>query len=134
MTITSLSGLQDALSTGALSAGVSGLLVLLAPLINTIPGFRSNDSTRTVLMRILLYVLTVAAMLALAWTQNIVIPKSTLPTLLGAAAIGAGAMHLFYTSIKQQGATSTATSQPDALTLAQDAVQTAQALGTPASK
>lgn len=131
MNVSTLPAILDALSTGALSGVVSGLLVLFAPMIAVIPGFRPSDATRNTLMRVLLYVLTLGAIIGLAWSQHIVIAQSDWPMVLIAAGLGSGSVHLLYTGIKTRATTaaqtSTAAPAPDPLALATEAVNAVQA-------
>ena len=132
MNVTTLTGSLDALSTGALSGMVSGLLVLFAPVIAAIPGLRPTDGTRNTLMRVLLYLLTLAAVLGLAWSQNIVIARGDVPMVLIAVGLGSGTAHLFYTGVKSRvtaGAPAAAgAATPDPLALATAAAQAVRAL------
>lgn len=132
MNVTTLPGILDALSTGALSGVVSGLLVLFAPLIAAVPGLRPQDGTRTTLLRTLLYVLTLGAILGLAWSQGIVIARADVPMVLIAAGLGSGTAHLFYTGVKARATAPTATTAaaPDPLALATAAAASVQALSS----
>ena len=135
MNVTTLPGILDALSTGALSGVVSGLLVLFAPLIAAVPGFRPQDGTRSTLLRTLLYVLTLGAILGLAWSQGIVIARADVPMVLIAAGLGSGTAHLFYTGVKARATTAASTTAaaapaPDPLALATAAAASVQALSS----
>lgn len=79
-------GLPAVLSTGLVASLVSYLVSLFAPILGSVPGLRAEDASRTPLLRTLVYALNVAGLLALAWTQQIVITRALVPALLYAAA------------------------------------------------
>lgn len=103
MALDSLTGLPTVLVTGAVGAAVSALLSLFAPLLAQVPGFRSNDASRNALMRSLVFVLTLAGLVALAASQGITLPASMWPALILYAAGGAGFAHLVYSGAKASG-------------------------------
>jgi hypothetical protein len=104
MNIASVPALLDATVVAFVAGLVSGLLLLLDPLLRLVPGLRPEDATRSPLLRALLFLLTVAGLVGLAWTQGVVIPRADLPMLLLAATGGSGATHLVYTATKAKGA------------------------------
>src|SRR5258708_13857204 len=106
MNVSTLPAFLDTASIATITAAVSALLALLAPALSQVPGFRPNDGARSTLMRVLLYALTLGGVLALAWSQNVVIPKEMLPTLLVAVGGGDGLAHIFYTGVKSSAASS----------------------------
>lgn len=84
----------------AVAALVSALLAALAVPVASIPGFRPADSTRSTFMRGLVYVLSLAGIVAYAFLQGVVITRPEVLTLLLSLAGGTGFAHVVYASVK----------------------------------
>lgn len=100
-------GLPAVLTTGAVSAAVSALLSLFAPLLAQVPGLRASDASRNPLLRALVFVLTLAGLVGLAWSQGVALPQVMWPALALYAAGGAGFAHLLYVGAKTAASTNT---------------------------
>lgn len=89
MDVSNLPGLPAILAGSALviSQAVFGLLLLFAAPLAAVPGLRAGDGTRNAFLRSLVFLLNLAALVGLAWTQNVVIPRAALPALLATAAV-----------------------------------------------
>jgi len=109
MAIDSVTGLPAVLVTGAVGAAVSALLSLFAPLLVQVPGLRAADASRNALMRSLVFVLTLAGLVALAASQGIALPVAMWPALVLYAGGGAGFAHLVYTGAKASGSAASPT-------------------------
>ena len=136
MNVSTLPAILDVSTTAAIAAVVSGLLALFAPLLSAVPGLRPQDSTRSTLLRVLLFALNLGLLIGLAWTQNVIIPREMLPALLVAAGGASLGGHVFYTGVAKSGGASTSAAPavtPDALALATEAVAAAQAVSAPAA-
>lgn len=89
MDVSSLPQLPAVLAGSALviSQAVFGLLLLFQTPLASVPGLRASDGTRNAFLRSLVFVLNLSALVGLAWSQNVVIPRADLPALLATAAV-----------------------------------------------
>ena len=110
MPVSSLPGLPLLIvaSAAAIAAAVSSVLALLAVPISGIPGFRPNDATRNALMRSLVFACNLGGLVALAWSQSVVLSQAMLPALLVTAAAGSAASAGVYVQVKARVATNAA--------------------------
>ncbi len=102
MDASSLPVLPALLVIGAapIAAAVSSVLALLLVPISALPGFRPNDATRNAFMRALVFVCNVGGIVALAWSQSVVLSQAMLPALLVTAAAGSAASSAVYVQVK----------------------------------
>lgn len=70
----------------AVASAISFAVAGFSSVIGKIPGMRPSDSTRSVLMRSLVFALNLLAIIAYAYLSNIVIPKGAVLPLLMAVA------------------------------------------------
>lgn len=120
--------LFDVSTIAGVAAIVSGLVAALSPLIASVPGLRAGDAMRSTLMRVLVYVLNLATLVGLAWTQNVVITQQMVPALLLAVGGSTVGSHLFYVNVKSATTTAPAassTTTPPAPSTATPALQEA---------
>ena len=108
--------LFDVSTIAGVAAIVSGLVAALAPLISSVPGFRAGDALRSTLMRVLVYLLNLAALVGLAWTQNVVLTQQMVPALLLAVGGSTVGSHLFYSQVKAASSTPGTATAPAAST------------------
>lgn len=97
-----LAPLPDALNAelfAAVAALITTLCAAFAGPLASIPGFRPSDSTRSTLMRVLVYVLSLAAVVGYTFIQGVVITKPEVLTLLVSLAGGTGFAHVVYATV-----------------------------------
>lgn len=87
-----------------ITTAISGLLLLFAQPLASVPGLRPTDGSRNAIMRSLTFLLNLAAIIALAWTQDIVIVKGEWPALLALCAGFALTANVTYVSAKKVAA------------------------------
>ena len=80
---------------------VSSLLSAFGPLVSQVPGLRQQDTSRNLLMRVVVGALNLAGILAVAWMGNVVLTKEMIPVLLlTAAGFGVAGGHLVYKGVQ----------------------------------
>lgn len=91
---------------------VTAGLAAVSRQVARIPGFRPADDSRTILMRVLVFLLNGTGLLAFAWQQNLLLDKSMLIAFLFCAAGQTVAGHVTYSGLKNGADSDTTTGAP----------------------